>query len=66
MSFSYDKSPFWTAQGLSHFLYDLVMKVIKRSLKDAAPIVCLLCVLFWETERDDFHENRTETSFWIN
>ena len=34
--------------------------------KEATHIVCLLCVLFWETEWCDFNENGTETSFWIN
>ena len=31
--------------------------------KDATRPVCSLCVLFWELERGDFHENCTETSF---
>ena len=26
--------------------------------QDATHIVCFLCVLFWETEWSDFHENR--------
>ena len=41
-------------------------KIFRNPLKDATHIVCFLYVLFWGTERADFLEICTETSFWIN
>ena len=34
--------------------------------KSVSANIWYLCVLFWETERVNFDQNGTETSFWIN